>query len=178
MVLVLLYKNSGRRYPSSFIIVDALELSLSKLVISQPIRQLIRPVLLNKRSRGSKRYVQSFLSNVFFHACLSISFSFPRICLPFSDHGKCTTGIMKKLYRKLAGIQTCGSPVRQGLLMQPAVCDRARTDVSRNKEETYLLDVSAIPARALYQAIKAAIRPKAPPALIKDESGAPDGRCR
>lgn len=54
---------------------------------------------------------------VFTYASLSIGF--PRISRPFADHGKCATGMMKKLF-----------------------------------------PVSAIPARALYQARKAANRPK------------------
>ncbi len=42
-------------------------------------------------------------------------------------------------------------------------------------DTTYLLEVSAIPARALYQARKAARIPKTPPATVKPWLGAPLG---
>lgn len=44
---------------------------------------------------------------------------------------------------------------------------------------TYLLESSAIPAKALYQAIKAATRAKKPPAFRMGGLGAPSAlRCR
>lgn len=70
-------------------------------------------------------------------------FTFPRRSRPLSDQGKWATGTTKKLVVHVSKISRleiyCGS---------------------------YLLDESAIPAKALYQARNAARIPKPPPALI------------
>ena len=71
---------------------------------------------------------------------------------------------------------SCTLPVGINLRRQEAVC--SETSSSRNLGTTYLFPVSAIPAKALYQAKRAAMIPKAPPALIRLGSGTPVGRCK
>ena len=61
-------------------------------------------------------------------------------------------------------------------LMQEAGCREIAS--SMELETTYLFEVSAIPAKALYQAKKAAARANEPPAMISFGSGTPVGRCR
>jgi hypothetical protein len=83
---------------------------------------------------------------------------------PFSDQGKCATGMMKKLGE------------RQGLAELTIEIGR---DAPQNTTtgRTYLFEVSAIPANALYQASNAASIPKTPPAMVSWGCTSPFGPC-
>ena len=64
--------------------------------------------------------------------------------------------------------------VRTKLGLDPhAACRLLCDGMNHGSEATYLFDVSAIPARALYHARKAAKIPKPPPHLMSSGSGAP-----
>lgn len=91
----------------------------------------------------------------------------PRFSRPFSDQGKWATGMMKKLEPRWPSAETCQQ--RGGTVAWPRDGDGAEQKQIR----AYLLELSATPARALYQARNAAIRPNHPPALMQPGLGSP-----